>query len=134
MQTNRLIWLVNTNFFILYFSFMAIFLALVSLSVQANILQNGEDGINKVEAVVKDRQFPNYGTWELWGSWSSCSQTCGSGLQTRFRYCNFDHEEGPSFPGASFPGCKKWYTFITTLYIFINLVQIYFQYKILPCN
>ncbi len=66
-----------------------ILLALVSLSAQANLLQNGEDAIVEVEAVeaiLEGRQFGIL-TWGPWGSWSGCSQTCGSGIQTRTRRC-----------------------------------------------
>jgi hypothetical protein len=102
----------------LYFSFTAILFALVGLSVQTNLLQNGKD-IVEVEAVVEVERIiegrPSIGTWGSWGSWSSCSQTCGSGLEKRTRLCRSIFEEVPEFPG-----CKDWYIFLTTLYFFIK--------------
>jgi len=119
---------------------MAILFALVGLSVQTNLLQNGKDiveAVVEVEALVEDRQFWNYWNWLPWGSWSSCSQTCGSGLQTRTRECRSIFEETPEFPG-----CKDWcfiflyfkLKYIFVLCIFHKLSSISFQYKILPCN
>ena len=29
-----------------------------------------------------------HGNWGTWTSWTSCGVTCGSGTQTRNRYCN----------------------------------------------
>ena len=28
------------------------------------------------------------GNWGMWGAWSICSKTCGSGTWTRFRSCD----------------------------------------------
>jgi hypothetical protein len=29
-----------------------------------------------------------HGNWSAWGAWSSCSETCGSGILTRYRSCS----------------------------------------------
>ncbi len=86
------------------------------MSVQANLLQNGKDFVEVeadvvVEAVVEGRLPPRRSTWSLWGSWSSCSQTCGSGLEKRTRYCEVTGGGGgaqiphePIAPWSKFPG------------------------------
>lgn len=34
-----------------------------------------------------DSEERDFGDWSSWSSWSSCSVKCGSGVQTRSRYC-----------------------------------------------
>ena len=41
------------------------------------------------------------GNWSEWGDWSSCSLTCGVGVQNRSRTCT---NPSPAFGGASCPG------------------------------
>ncbi|XP_070194155.1 SCO-spondin-like isoform X2 [Littorina saxatilis] len=41
---------------------------------------------------------PIHGNWGFWGTWSSCSATCGGGSQSRIRFCN---NPPPSNGGAS---------------------------------
>uniref|UniRef100_A0A8C2ZN93 Adhesion G protein-coupled receptor B1 n=1 Tax=Cyclopterus lumpus TaxID=8103 RepID=A0A8C2ZN93_CYCLU len=47
------------------------------------------------------KECPVDGRWHAWSSWSSCSKTCGGGLQKRQRVC-----EGPFFGGEPCPGEK----------------------------
>ncbi|XP_019904855.2 hemicentin-1 isoform X2 [Esox lucius] len=54
-----------------------------------------------VEAVVCNiRPCPVSGNWGTWLPWSSCSETCSKGMQTRVRLCN---NPPPSFDG---PQCE----------------------------
>ncbi|XP_031442354.1 adhesion G protein-coupled receptor B1-like isoform X2 [Clupea harengus] len=47
------------------------------------------------------RDCPVDGKWQPWTSWSSCSKTCGGGIQERQRNC-----DGPFFGGEPCPGLK----------------------------
>ena len=38
--------------------------------------------------------------WEEWGDWSECSQSCGSGFQSRMRTCN-PGEDGQACTGPT---------------------------------
>ncbi|XP_062857960.1 hemicentin-1 [Trichomycterus rosablanca] len=54
-----------------------------------------------VEAIMCSiRPCPVSGNWGTWLPWSPCSETCGTGMQTRIRLCN---SPPPSFGG---PPCQ----------------------------
>ncbi|EDO26284.1 predicted protein, partial [Nematostella vectensis] len=38
---------------------------------------------------------PVNGTWSPWTGWQSCSATCGDGVQSRTRTCNFPQDANP---------------------------------------
>ena len=51
--------------------------------------------------------FNNYlvdGQWSEWGSWESCSVTCGDGNQTRYRTCT---NPDPDHGGAACDGLAE---------------------------
>ncbi|XP_053102385.1 adhesion G protein-coupled receptor B1 isoform X7 [Hemicordylus capensis] len=50
------------------------------------------------------RQCPVDGKWQAWGSWGSCTATCGGGTQKRDRVCY-----GPFFGGEACQGPKEEY-------------------------
>ncbi|KAJ6661531.1 hypothetical protein lerEdw1_014441 [Lerista edwardsae] len=50
------------------------------------------------------RQCPVDGKWQAWGSWGSCTATCGGGTQKRDRVCY-----GPFFGGKVCQGPKEEY-------------------------
>ncbi|XP_055041761.2 hemicentin-1 isoform X1 [Misgurnus anguillicaudatus] len=55
-----------------------------------------------VEAIMCNiKPCPVAGNWGTWLPWSPCSETCGKGMQTRFRLCN---NPPPSFEGPSCEG------------------------------
>ena len=119
----------------MYLRTTTILLALVGLSVQAKLLQDGEDNnvkaqaVNKVEAAVEGRQILR--TWGPWGSWSSCSQTCGSGIQTRTRKCIGNIE--PDIPIFQ---RKDGYVFVATLFFYklsLNIFSILYPPLQLNC-
>ncbi|XP_048850381.1 adhesion G protein-coupled receptor B1-like isoform X2 [Brienomyrus brachyistius] len=45
---------------------------------------------------------PVNGKWQPWGSWGSCSRSCGGGSQLRRRFCS-----GPFFGGVPCPGNRE---------------------------
>uniref|UniRef100_UPI0035900F1F hemicentin-1 n=1 Tax=Myxine glutinosa TaxID=7769 RepID=UPI0035900F1F len=55
-----------------------------------------------VETILCDlAQCPVHGGWSSWLSWETCSRSCGEGLQTRQRSCNYPP---PAFDGKSCRG------------------------------
>jgi len=50
---------------------------------------------------ARDAACPVNGAWSSWGSYGSCSKTCGAGVETRSRYC--DHP-APANGGTSCSG------------------------------
>ncbi|CAF0913672.1 unnamed protein product [Adineta ricciae] len=42
----------------------------------------------RIQSCNTNVSCPVNGNWSEWGSYSSCSTTCGPGIRTRFRYCN----------------------------------------------
>lgn len=47
------------------------------------------------------RTFQVDGVWVTWGSWGTCTVTCGGGSQTRSRTCT---NPAPQYGGAACPG------------------------------
>ncbi|XP_052704188.1 uncharacterized protein LOC128180261 [Crassostrea angulata] len=47
---------------------------------------------------------PVDGSWASWGSWTSCTETCGGGVQSRTRSCN---SPAPQYGGANCPGMSS---------------------------
>ena len=41
------------------------------------------------------------GSWSVWGAWSTCSATCGTGVTSRDRNCD---QPAPQHNGADCPG------------------------------
>ena len=50
------------------------------------------------------RLFLVNGAWSSWGSYGSCNNKCGGGVQGRFRYCN---NPAPAHGGKGCPGYSK---------------------------
>ena len=48
--------------------------------------------------------FPVDGSWTSWGSWASCSETCGGGVQSRTRSCS---NPAPQYGGANCVGMSS---------------------------
>ena len=44
------------------------------------------------------------GSWTSWGSWASCSETCGGGVQSRTRSCT---NPAPQYGGANCVGMSS---------------------------
>jgi hypothetical protein len=56
--------------------------------------------------VLKCKALPIDGAWTDWGTWSSCSKTCGAGEQTRSRTCT---DPPPQHGGAECSGSEIAY-------------------------
>ncbi|XP_059164384.1 SCO-spondin-like [Physella acuta] len=59
-------------------------------------------GSGSEQSSCNDNQCPVDGTWLPWTEWESCSKSCGSGSQARYREC-----QGPFYGGANCTGLTK---------------------------
>ncbi|XP_073439014.1 hemicentin-1 [Dendrobates tinctorius] len=53
--------------------------------------------------ICSDRHCPVDGKWSAWGSWTSCSLSCGGGLRQRFRECS---NPAPQYGGHKCEGME----------------------------
>ena len=65
----------------------------------------------------------NFATWSSWGTWTTCSDTCGTGSQTRTRTCTREGTEADCSGDASdsrdcnthqCPGVQTMYFLVTS--------------------
>ncbi|KAM3915384.1 hemicentin-1 [Leptodactylus fuscus] len=53
--------------------------------------------------ICSDRHCPVDGKWSAWGSWTSCSLSCGGGMRQRFRECS---NPAPQYGGHKCEGME----------------------------